>query len=65
MIEFITGSVQGEAIDYDTAVRTCYLDGELANRDPGILELGRSYWVSGKRVELGCPRKGTIAQIRQ
>lgn len=60
---FIIGSAQGEAIDYDTAVRTCYLDGELANRDPGILELGQSYWVSGKRVELGCPRKGHCSRL--
>lgn len=60
IIEFKTGSAQGEAFDYETAVQTCYLDGELVNRDPGILKLGQSYWVSGKRVELGCPRKGTI-----
>lgn len=60
---FIIGSAQGEAIDYDTAVRTCYLDGERANRDPGILELGQSYWVSGKRVELGCPRKGHCSRL--
>lgn len=65
IIEFKTGSAQGEAFDYETAVQTCYLDGELVNRDPGILKLGQSYWVGGKRVELGCPRKGTIYPTRQ
>lgn len=60
---FIFGSAQGEAFDYETAVQTCYLDGELVNRDPGILKLGQSYWVSGKRVELGCPRKGLCSRL--
>lgn len=58
-----TCSAQGEAFDYETAVQTCYLDGELVNRDPGILKLGQSYWVSGKRVELGCPRKGLCSRL--
>ncbi|XP_052717472.1 uncharacterized protein LOC128189763 [Crassostrea angulata] len=63
LLEQIGSSAQGEAIDYDTAVQTCYLDGELVNRDPGILELGQSYWVSGKRVELGCPHTGHCSRL--
>uniref|UniRef100_K1S0Y7 Protein rogdi n=1 Tax=Magallana gigas TaxID=29159 RepID=K1S0Y7_MAGGI len=63
LLEQIGSSAQGEAFDYETAVQTCYLDGELVNRDPGILKLGQSYWVSGKRVELGCPRKGLCSRL--
>lgn len=60
---FIFGPAKGEVTDYDTAMRTCYLDGELVNRDSGILELGQSYWVGGKRVELGCSPKGHCSRL--